>query len=84
MLLLHFYSQLEPIVNIPGFKCFLIHSGVEEFPAVNKEQVLEALMELKDTGAVLLFHAECEVEQVESEADPDLYSTFLESRPPGR
>ena len=41
-------------------------------------------MELKDTGAVLLFHAECEVEQEESEADPDLYSTFLESRPPGR
>ena len=82
--MLSFHLVPKSIINIPGFKCFLIHSGVDEFPAVNREQVLEALMELKDTGAVLLFHAECEVEQEESEADPDLYSTFLESRPPGR
>ena len=67
-----------------GFKCFLIHSGVDEFPAVTEAEVLEALMELKDTDAVLLFHAECEVEkEQEQESDPDLYSTFLESRPPG-
>ena len=50
-------------MGVPGFKCFLIHSGVEEFPAVSRAQVLEALQELRDTGAVLLFHAECELEQ---------------------
>ena len=73
-------------MGVPGFKCFLIHSGVDEFPAVTRVQVLEALTELRDTGAVLLFHAECEVEQegdsAEAEGDPDLYSTFLSSRPP--
>ena len=71
-------------MGVPGFKCFLIHSGVDEFPAVTKPQVLEALLELKDTGAVLLFHAECEVEDEEEkgDGDPDLYSTFLSSRPP--
>ena len=73
-------------MGVPGFKCFLIHSGVDEFPAVTKPQVLEALLELRDTGAVLLFHAECEVEDEEEkgdgEGDPDLYSTFLSSRPP--
>ena len=45
-------------MGVPGFKCFLIHSGVEEFPAVTREQVEEALLELRGTGAVLLFHAE--------------------------
>ena len=72
------------MLTASGFKCFLIHSGVDEFPAVTKAEVLEALMELKNTDAVLLFHAECEVEkEQEQESDPDLYSTFLESRPPG-
>ena len=70
------------LMGVPGFKCFLIHSGVDEFPAVTRDQVVEALMELKDTGAVLLFHAECEVEEEEGGGgDPDLYSTFLSSRP---
>ena len=71
-------------MGVPGFKCFLIHSGVDEFPAVNRDQVVEALMELRDTGAVLLFHAECEVEEDgggDCGGDPDLYSTFLSSRP---
>ena len=28
-------------LGVPGFKCFLIHSGVDEFPAVSKEQVIK-------------------------------------------
>ena len=27
-------------LGVPGFKCFLIHSGVDEFPAVTKDQVI--------------------------------------------
>jgi len=70
-------------LGVPGFKCFLIHSGVDEFPAVNKEQVKEALEELSGTGATLLFHAECEVESIDNnDNDPANYTTFLESRPP--
>ena len=41
---------------------------------------------MKGTGAVLLFHAEAELPNNEDDAkdsDPGLYSTFLESRPPG-
>lgn len=26
-------------LGVPGFKCFLIHSGVDEFPAVDRDQV---------------------------------------------
>ena len=69
-------------LGVPGFKCFLIHSGVDEFPAVNKEQALEALEQLKNTGATLLFHAECEVDGTDDSGDPAEYNTFLESRPP--
>jgi len=69
-------------LGVPGFKCFLIHSGVDEFPAVNREQAMEALKELKNTGATLLFHAECEVDGVDESGDPAEYKTFLESRPP--
>ena len=77
-------SHLKEMIGmgVPGFKCFLIHSGVDEFPAVNKEQVEEALKQLKGTGAVLLFHAECEVEGIDDFGDPAEYQTFLNSRPP--
>lgn len=80
-------SSLRPMVSagVPGFKCFLIHSGVDEFPAVTKDDVLTALAQLNGTEATLLFHAEVEVEDgIEAEAggDPDNYSTFLASRPP--
>ena len=48
-------------------------------------QVEEALEAMKGTGAVLLFHAEAELPDLNEDpkSDPGLYSTFLESRPPG-
>lgn len=49
-------SELRKMVErgICGFKCFLIHSGVEEFPSVYYAQVEEALGELSGTKSVLL------------------------------
>jgi len=70
-------------LGVPGFKCFLIHSGVDEFPAVTRDQAREALVQLRGTGATLLFHAECELEDEEDlVGDPGEYNTFLNSRPP--
>ena len=31
-------------LGVPGFKCFLIHSGVDEFPAVTEQQVTRAAL----------------------------------------
>ena len=47
---------LRPLLQrgLPGFKCFLIHSGVDEFPHVTPEEVETALQRLQGTGAVLL------------------------------
>lgn len=77
-------SELRPMIRagIPGFKCFMIHSGVEEFPHVSESDLHAAMAQLRGTGSVLLFHAETELEdqRIENE-DPCEYSAFLNSRP---
>src|SRR5688572_6410170 len=53
-------KELRPMLDAgaAGFKCFLVHSGVEDFPNVNEEELREAAKELASTGAPLLVHAE--------------------------
>ncbi|KAG7488357.1 hypothetical protein MATL_G00031900 [Megalops atlanticus] len=68
--------------GVTGFKCFLIHSGVDEFPHVTVTDLHAAMKQLQGTGSVLLFHAETEVQQPNGgDEDPCEYSTFLRSRP---
>ncbi len=72
--------------GVRGFKCFLIHSGVDEFPHVTESNLLEAMPELARLNSVLLVHAELP-EPIENAAaelkndDPQNYQTFLKSRP---
>lgn len=76
--------ELRPMIQagVAGFKCFLIHSGVDEFPHVSDSDLHTALQQLQGTDTVLLFHAEREVQQPLGEGgDPCEYSTFLNSRP---
>ena len=44
--------------GVVGFKCFLIHSGVDEFPNVTEDDLREALPELARLNALLIVHAE--------------------------
>lgn len=75
--------------GVVGFKCFLVHSGVDEFPNVSESDLRAALPELKALGAVLIVHAEVpapieEALEAQSEQlnfDPRSYATFLRSRP---
>ncbi|KAM4549261.1 allantoinase, mitochondrial [Odontesthes bonariensis] len=76
--------ELRPMIQagVAGFKCFLIHSGVDEFPHVADCDLHTAMKQLQGTGNVLLFHAERDVQQTsEQTGDPCHYSTFLQSRP---
>ena len=81
-------SELAPLVErgVRGFKCFLIHSGVEEFPHVGESDLRIAMPEIARLGSVLLVHAElpgpvdAAAEEL-SGSDPCLYETFLSSRP---
>lgn len=75
--------------GVRGFKCFLIESGVDEFPCVNEEQVRLAMDQMIGSDKVLLFHAEMDggccsgasSKKEEKELDPRTYQSFLESRP---
>ncbi|KAL1023367.1 hypothetical protein UPYG_G00039890 [Umbra pygmaea] len=76
--------ELRPMLQagVAGFKCFLIHSGVEEFPHVTIDDLHTAMGQLQGTESVLLFHAETDLPLGSVEkADPTEYSTFLRSRP---
>ena len=72
--------------GVVGFKCFLIHSGVDEFPNVTEGDLREAMPELSRLGALLIVHAEvpgpvdacCESP---GSAPANSYETFLRSRP---
>ncbi|KAF8521377.1 allantoinase [Hysterangium stoloniferum] len=80
------HDSLPSLVEggVKGFKCFLIESGVEEFPHVCEADVKEAMRILEPLPSVLLFHAELENESPPSGThDPDVtvYDTFLQSRP---
>jgi allantoinase len=44
--------------RVPGFKCFLIHSGIDGFAWVDEPELRAALEQLKGTGLPLLAHAE--------------------------
>ena len=81
--------------GVVGFKCFLIPSGVDEFPNVGEAYLRDAMPELARLGAVLIVHAEMPgpindavatvaMDQPNSLArknDPASYQTFLSSRP---
>ncbi|XP_056132218.1 LOW QUALITY PROTEIN: allantoinase, mitochondrial [Lampris incognitus] len=76
--------ELRPMIQagVAGFKCFLIHSGVDEFCHVTDTDLHAAMKQLQGTGSVLLFHAEKDVHQISEETrDPCEYATFLQSRP---
>jgi allantoinase len=76
-------KELRPMLaaGARGFKCFLVHSGVDEFPNVSERELYEAARELAPTGAPLLVHAELPEHLHEPAGDPADYATYLHSRP---
>lgn len=64
-----------------GFKCFLLDSGVAEFPHLEPAQFRTALVETARLGALMLVHAEDADLIDESCAHGAAYAGFLESRP---
>jgi allantoinase len=70
--------------GVLGFKCFLVPSGVDEFPCVIEADLREALPVLARNGAVLLAHAEAPgpIDAAKPAGSPRAYATYLASRPP--
>jgi len=67
--------------GVLGFKCFLVDSGVEEFPALDGAGLDAALAALAPLDALLLAHAEDPAELRAPAGDPRRHATWLDSRP---
>jgi allantoinase len=65
-----------------GFKCFLLHSGVDEFPPLDPAGLDEALRELSTLDALMIVHAE-DAHEIDEAPEPrgGRYVDFLHSRP---
>ncbi|GAA2349338.1 allantoinase AllB [Saccharopolyspora halophila] len=70
--------------GVYGFKCFLLHSGVDEFPPLGADELEDALRELASHDATMIVHAE---DAHTIDGAPDAHGThyddFLGSRPQG-
>jgi allantoinase len=72
--------------GVAGFKCFLVHPGVDGFTMVTEPQLRAALPHVTRTGVPLLVHAELqgpidEATAALPEAEWNAYRTYMESRP---
>jgi allantoinase len=83
-------DSITPLIQagVPGFKCFMIHSGIDGFAWVSESDLRLTLEKLCGTQLPLLVHAEVAgpVESAtgalnQSGANWRRYSTYLASRP---
>jgi allantoinase len=77
-------GQLRPLLEagVVGFKCFLLDSGVPEFPPLDGPGLRTALTELAALDGLLIAHAE-DSAVIEAAPEPQgpSYPAFLASRP---
>lgn len=85
-------SQIAPLLEagVLGLKCFMVDSGVPEFPYVGERDLREAMAEIARLDGLLIAHAELEgpieaAAQALSSLTPSerrSYASYLRSRPP--
>jgi allantoinase len=82
-------AHLDELVEagVRGFKCFLVPSGVDEFPAVDESDLRAALPIVAARGVPLLVHAESPgLINPQSNPKSDIrdpkYASYLATRPP--
>ncbi len=69
--------------GVLGIKCFLVHSGIDEFPDVGEREMDEAMPVIARYNIPLLAHCELYEKEVENDfaSHPRSYRHYLESRP---
>jgi allantoinase len=77
-------ADLRPLheAGVVGFKCFLLDSGVPEFPPLDEAGLRAALTELAAVDGLLIAHAE-DADAIAAAPEPSgpSYAGFLASRP---
>ena len=77
-------DQLLPLheAGVFGFKCFLLDSGVPEFPPLPMDEIEKDLEVLKTVDSLLIVHAEdAHVIEDAPHREGPVYADFLASRP---
>ena len=75
-------ASLLPLhdAGVVGFKCFLLDSGVPEFPPLEVAELRSVLSTLAEVDALLIVHAE-DGNEIKPASGRD-FSSFVASRPP--
>jgi allantoinase len=78
-------AELEALAQsgVRGFKCFLVHSGIDDFPNAREEDLREAMPVLARLGLPLLVHAELPgpIEAARRSGPIRAYADYLATRP---
>lgn len=76
-------THLEALIEtgVVGVKCFLTHSGIDEFPNVAEQDLDEAMPILAKHNIPLLAHCELSDNLIALGLNPRVYMEYLKSRP---
>ncbi|WP_245859340.1 allantoinase AllB [Spirosoma aerolatum] len=76
-------NEIEPLIDkgVLGFKAFLTHSGIDEFPNVTELDLQKAMPILARYNLPLLVHCELSTDETLATGDVRSYRNYLTSRP---
>ncbi len=76
-------ADIEPLIEkgVLGFKAFLTHSGIDEFPNVLEADLRKAMPIIAKYNLPLLVHCELETALKNTDVDNKVYANYLASRP---
>ena len=76
-------NEVEPLINmgVLGFKAFLTHSGIDEFPNVTETDLRKVMPAIAASGLPLLVHCELESGKKYRVQSSRSYNDYLLSRP---
>lgn len=76
-------KQIELLINkgVLGFKAFLVHSGIDEFPNVTEMDLRKTMPTIAKHNLPLLVHCELEDNLKPKIQTPKSYKEYLNSRP---
>lgn len=77
------HDQIEPLIKkgVLGFKAFLTHSGIDDFPNVTEEDLRLAMPVIARYGLPLLVHCELSDDHLVTQGESTSYMHYLSSRP---
>jgi allantoinase len=78
-------KEIEPLIEkgVFGFKAFLVHSGIDEFPNVNEADLRRVMPIIAKYDLPLLIHCELaeDIQHSTFNIQPNAYQSYLSSRP---